>query len=52
MNKQEAEIESPWRAACSKGKYWVVLPPFITHDSYSKLCLRLTEVLMKYFVKL
>ena len=29
-----AEIGSPWHAPCCKGKYLVVMPPFITHDSW------------------
>ena len=33
--KRYAEIGSPWRAPYSKLKYWVVVPPFITHESWS-----------------
>ena len=29
-----AEIGSPWCAPRCKGKYWFVIPPFITHDSW------------------
>ena len=51
INKQEAEIESPWRAPRSEGKYWVALPPFMTHGSCGNLCQWLTKVLVKCFVK-
>ena len=30
--KRYAETGSPWRAPLSSLKYWVVVPPFMTHD--------------------
>ena len=29
-----AEIGSPWHAPRCKGKYWVVIHPFVTQDSW------------------
>ena len=33
--KRYAEIGSSWQAPLSRLKYWVVLPPFITQESWS-----------------
>ena len=30
--KRYMEIGSPWRVPVSKFKYWVAVPPFMTHE--------------------
>ena len=33
--KRYSETGSPWQVSLSKLKYWVVVPPFMTHDCWS-----------------
>ena len=50
--KMKADIESPWRVPLSNLKHFVVIPPFMVHDSwlFNRVFIHLMNVLLNPYL--